>query len=48
MAKSRTEFAYHDPLVVGEGVAILVMPSRENFLVVLTGRNWAFPGHWLW
>jgi hypothetical protein len=27
---------------VGEGVAIPVVPSRETFLVVFTGRNRAF------
>jgi hypothetical protein len=38
----RTEFAYHSPLVVGQGVAILVVPSRESLLVIFTGSYWAF------
>jgi hypothetical protein len=43
IAKSRTEFAYHDPLVEGEGVTVLVMPSRENFLVVFKVEIGHFP-----
>jgi hypothetical protein len=38
----RTEFAYHDPVVVGEGVAIPVVSSRETLLVVSAGQNRAF------
>jgi hypothetical protein len=38
----RTELAYHDPVVVGEGVAIPVVPSRETLFMVFAGRNWAF------
>jgi hypothetical protein len=38
----RTEFAYHDPVVVGEGVAIPVVSSRETLLVVFAGQNRAF------
>jgi hypothetical protein len=42
LRRFRTKFANNDALVVGEGVTIPVVPSRETFVVVFTGRNRAF------